>query len=227
MERRRIHSLVFSIVFKGLFTAIGFGLMIGALAVMLSGRNFIRNSFPVSGEIIDIAWDGLSETYETIAGYEVAGESYIRDIGFYSSDMRPGDVIEILVSNVDPWDIRYPGSDTLAIIVLFSMGTVFLFFGVMCIIIDHRKRKKTEDLLATGIRVEAKIIDIRENTNESLDGYHPLIIYCRYDSPDGRIYLFHSDSVWKESYQINPDALVPVYVDKNNPSHYYVDTNEI
>ena len=44
MERRRIHSLVFSIVFKGLFTAIGIGLMIGALAVMLSGRNFIRNS---------------------------------------------------------------------------------------------------------------------------------------------------------------------------------------
>ena len=84
--------------------------------------------------------------------------------------MRPGDTIQILVDNDDPWIIRYPGSDEWTIIVLASMGAVFLFFGILCICVDILRNRKRQKLISSGIRITARIVDIRENPDESLNG---------------------------------------------------------
>lgn len=82
-------------------------------------------------------------------------------------------------------------------------------------------------MLATGDTVEAEITGIREDDNQSMNGRHPIIVSCRYVASDGRIYLFHSGSFWYESYEIDPQRKVRVYVDRNNPSNYYVDVDSV
>lgn len=82
-------------------------------------------------------------------------------------------------------------------------------------------------MLATGDTVEAEITGIREDDNQSMNGRHPIIVSCRYVASDGRIYLFHSGSFWYESYEIDPQRKVRVYVDRNNPFNYYVDVDSV
>ena len=108
-----------------------------------------------------------------------------------------------------------------------TLNLVFAGMGLAFILVRRKHRQKIARLLATGDTVEAEITGIREDDNQSMNGRHPIIVSCRYVASDGRIYLFHSGSFWYESYEIDPQRKVRVYVDRNNPSNYYVDVDSV
>ena len=60
-----------------------------------------------------------------------------------------------------------------------------------------------------------------------MNGQHPIVISCRYRTSDGRVYLFQSGSFWYASYEIDMKKKIRVYVDRNNPSNYYVDVDSV
>ena len=132
--------------------------------------------------------------------------------------MHPGKQITVYYRNGNPQEVRYLDDNNLIIGLLMAMALVFAGMGLAFILVRRKHRQKIARLLATGDTVEAEITGIREDDNQSMNGRHPII---------GRIYLFHSGSFWYESYEIDPKRKVRVYVDRNNPSNYYVDVDSV
>ena len=212
-----------AIVLCAIFPIVGISLIAGAVVSALSSHAFSEKAVAVDAVIADIVWDSAHDSWTTVVGYEYGGERFFVHLGHHSSSMRTGDSIEILVDPDDPVIVHSRDADALLTLVLSTTGACFLFIGSIFILGAVQRHRHEMRLKKTGILMMADIYEIREAPGQSSNGRHPLIIHCRHVDPQGRTYLFHSSPLWRESWQIDPGVKVPVHVDKDNPSRYFVD----
>jgi hypothetical protein len=92
------------------------------------------------------------------------------------------------------------------------------------------KRKKQRGILIdSGKRIMATFRELVISRNVKVNGRYTQILICEYkDEKTNTVYRFKSESVWLNIPQIDYDnkPLVPVYVDHDDYSKYYIAVDE-
>lgn len=225
--KSRKKNRLFIRVFSGVFTTIGLFLFAISIYIGVESRTFKQNAEPAEAVITSMQGRNSESLGIPFVEYTINGKTYGSALNVVTSSMRPGGKIIVYYRKDNPQEVRYLEENGWVIAVLVFMGVVFVGIGTAFRAVDKAYRRKVQRLLATGKVVDAEITDISEDTEKSMNGRHPIIISCRFVAPDGRIHLFRSASFWYESYEINPKKKVRVYMDRNNPSDYYVDVDSV
>lgn len=64
------------------------------------------------------------------------------------------------------------------------------------------------------------------DTSWKQNGRSPYRIHAQWQDPASRqIYVFRSDAIWYDPSDYIPEGDITVYVERGNPSRYYVDTS--
>lgn len=112
-------------------------------------------------------------------------------------------------------------------IVFGSAGAPFLLVGIGFLIFVGIKNKKKKELMQNGNLIHAMVTGGSEVLNVEVNGRHPWKLECRYEDPfSGDIYLYSSRSIFVDPY-LYIGQQIAVYVDRNDPSKYYVDIQSL
>ena len=119
-------------------------------------------------------------------------------------------------------------SDGLMIGLIFGgIGGIFLILGIIFLVVEIRKKKRSDALLASGHYILGEVVDIAANINVNVNGRYPYYIIAQYIDPHGVRHIFKSPSlrIFRDPELIGKK--VKVYVENDNFKHYYVDVDEI
>lgn len=72
-----------------------------------------------------------SERHNVLVEYEVDGESYQRQLGFYTTDMAVGQKVDIEYDTREPGSISSPGSRLFGTLICLGLGAVFAVLGAV------------------------------------------------------------------------------------------------
>lgn len=112
-------------------------------------------------------------------------------------------------------------------IVFGSIGTPFLLVGIGFLIFVGKMDGKKKALMQNGNLIYAEVTGGSEVFNVQVNGRHPWKLECRYEDPfSGEIYLYSSRNTFTDPYPYIGQQIA-VYVDKNDPSKYYVDIQSL
>lgn len=95
------------------------------------------------------------------------------------------------------------------------IGAVFLLTTLMLVKTAQRFEKKMADLIVYGRKIEARIIEIKQNTSISVDGKHPYALVCE---AEGR--MFESEYFYKNVHRFDDKELIDVYLDDQSGEAY-------
>ncbi len=215
-----------------IFGLIGLVFFLIGVVWLILGIRFVSNAEEVYGVISDITSyrdsDG-DRHYTAYVDYEFDGE-YYHDVALssYSSSMRVGKEVKVLVDPEDPGNPQTIMSSIVGGIIFAAFGAVFASVGFIPMILMGRSGSKGKKLKEQGRYIMAKIESIEQNRRVAINGRHPYLIYCSHEDVfSGTIYRFKSKSLWYD-----PDAYfrvgmeIKVYVDGQDYSKYYVDVDE-
>lgn len=107
------------------------------------------------------------------------------------------------------------------------IGGIFIIIGGSLLIVMIIKKKKRNQLMQQGDKLDGIITNVVMNTMVRVNGYHPYKAEVEVINHfDGQTYLYSSDNVTQDiSYLIG--ETVNVYVEHNNPKNYFVDLDEL
>lgn len=119
-------------------------------------------------------------------------------------------------------------SDAFMVGLIFGgIGAIFLILGIVFLIVELCKKRRSDALLASGHYILGEVVDIAANINVNVNGRYPYHIIVQYIDPHGVRHIFRSPGL---RIFRDPELLgkkVKVYVENDNFKHYYVDVDEI
>lgn len=215
-----ITNIIFAVV-GGLFLAIGAFLVISTIT-------FKANAEEVLALITEIADDG-DEGYEVEVKYKYEGLTFYTTLDTYSSDMKEGKKITILVNKDDPTDVEEPGTNLGLGIGFVGIGGIAILAGGVSIVKERKNKKKLENLRRYGKRLQARIDEITLNRSISINGENPYIIKCSYvDEFSGARFEFKSEDIWNDVYEVcDVGSVIDVLVKPDDYLDYVVDVDSL
>lgn len=214
-------------IFGGVFISVGVIMYAVCIYTGVSGYMFRQKAEPVDAVIVAMVGADSESLGTPEVEYVLDGRHYTSTLNFSSSSMHPGKQITVYCDPDDPYNVRYLDDNGWLVLLFLFIGTVFGGMGTAFVVVKRRHDRRIRMLLDTGRVVEADITDISLNTGTEMNGRHPIVVSCRYTASDGRVYLFRSGSFWYGSHEINPAKKVRVYIDRDDPSKYYVDVDSV
>lgn len=112
-------------------------------------------------------------------------------------------------------------------IIFSGIGSIFFILGIVCLILNHRGKKRARRLMEAGNYIYAEVSHAEPNYNVHVNGRHPYQVICRYTDEYGTVHLFRSKDIFFNPEGILKDTLVRVYVEPGNMKHYHVDIDSI
>lgn len=217
-------NILFAVV-GGLFFAIGAFLVISTLSFKANAEEvmaLITQMHPYEDS------DG-DTSYDVDVEYEYEGITFQTTLDTYSSGMREGKWISILVNKDDPTDVVEPGTNLAIGIVFMVLGGIAILVGGVSLVQDWKHKKKLENLNRTGKRLQARIDQITVNEKIAINGEHPYIIWCSYvDEFSGARFEFKSENIWNDPYEVcDVGSIIDVLVDANDYLEYVVDVDSL
>lgn len=202
----------------------------GAL-LLINHDKFMDNAESTEAEIVRIELDRYKKngktrtTHDVWVQYEVSGQAYEEELGYYKTGMNVGDIVVVYYDPEHPSDIR---SDSRILEVVFlTIGVFFGGIGVIFFIINASLRSRRKKLMETGDRLTGTITDITRNYAVRINGRNPFKAECEVIDPySGEKYLYSSENVTDNISELLGRE-VTVYVDRDNKRNYYVDIFEL
>ncbi|MGN9019422.1 DUF3592 domain-containing protein [Lachnospiraceae bacterium HCP1S3_C3] len=228
-----------SIAFNMIFVIVGIGLIAMAVFLYLKSSAFKRKAVEVPATISRIESYTTTRSskhgrrtktnYNVYVTYDFDGVTYENiPLGSYTSNMYEGAVITILCDPDNPVDIDNKGMLYFPVILLSIMGVLFGAGGIIPIVISGKKKSKKENLMRNGRAVYAIVNEVGENPAYAVNGRHPYKIKCTYtDESTFQKYEFVSGNIWDNNVELDfpVGSSIRVYVDVNDYSKYYVDSD--
>jgi len=113
------------------------------------------------------------------------------------------------------------------LLVFGIVGGIFTVLGCCFLPVVFLAGKKKRELLTKGQKIYAEVTNGQICYNYTVNGRHPFKLECKYEDPyTGATYLFSSECVWEDPL-VYVGHSVPVYVDPNKMSRYYVDIESL
>ena len=196
-------------------------------------KNAIKMQAIVTERELDHRGSDGTEHYRYYMTYTVDGKQYRKMYTInYSDDWMEtiyiGKLVNIYYNPENPSDCR--GGFGYGEYIFWGIGGIFLLIAVFLIYSSiyrpHVAREKIKYLKENGIRIEAELknVDLKGLIDLGGVGY---VIPCVYFDPNtNKTYEFVSEEIWFDKKKINPNysiKTIPVYVDKDDFTKYYVD----
>jgi len=158
--------------------------------------------------------------------YEVNGKVYNEKSDFYNSSMRKGDKLKIYYNSKNPREIS-TGDGSLFGFVFVGIGCIVLIISGIGLKAVVKREKEIANLKKNGMIINAKIESIKW---ELLDSRYVYMLLCSYKEVDSdKTYIFRkriSEDI-KSTIETNNIEFIPVYVDSENKSQYWIDTDSL
>jgi len=123
------------------------------------------------------------------------------------------------------------GSLVVFVMMFAGLGTLFLGLGIVFLILEIKKYKRNNRLLAEGYYILAEVLDVNKNFNVQYGKHgHPYVVKCGYTDEHGTLHIFKSRNINKYPGNNLIGQQVRVYLDRNdynNFKDYYMDIDEI
>ena len=205
---------------------------LGAAALCVAAALFLnrpaeedRVYVQASIERIETRQSNKKTQHDVYVSYEAEGERYEERLGYYSSNMREGQNIEIYYLKDQPSKIHSARGDSIGLSLLSVMGIIFFGIGAVLMSSFRLFSPNRKKLLETGVRVNASVTDIRKGPG--VNGMPTYYILCSwYDHERQKEYRFRSgllDTDPSSGICRQDVSSVPVYIDRSNPRRYYID----
>lgn len=224
MNKGRVEKILFLVFFS-----VGIIMLIAGGIFHINNSKFISNAGSVDATItrIETSYDSDGDANHHVeVRFEVNGKQYRGVLSEWNSKMYEGGLTKVYYNKNNPNDFRGSGLGYIGYIIM-GLGFVFSLVGIIPLIILKKRKNSFKRLKSTGKRVDAKIDSIDINISYTINGRNPYRINCSYTDPyTNKIYFFKSENIWFNVEVVvanNNIITLPVYMDQNNPSKYYVD----
>lgn len=221
------HKLV--AIIKMISTIVGIGFIIWAAYIFFHVKVIVPKYDRVPAQIVNIT-ESISyhrhRTHQVYVSYEYNGHTY-NNVSYnsYRSSMYIGQTINVYVNPATPG--RAESESLTPVVVLVPIAIFLLYYGrrLSNALGRSTSTKQIKELQKNGLRINATIVSIEENRNVKLNHKSPFRIHCKYEDPaTGFAHLFVSNNIWGfEKDVFAPGSTIPVYVDRNDYSKYFVD----
>ena len=231
MQKNKTINVLFTI-----FTIVGILLMVVGIVILVKFQLFAKTADEVTATITDIKEyrtensDGETEyDHDVFVRYEYEGYTHDVKLSIYSSSMRVGKNITLLVDPDNPRKVKVKGLESWPALIPIGIGLVFALIGIIPLIVIRKNERKARLLMQNGRRLQAVIDEIKENTTISVNDSHPFVIYCSYDDGlGGNVYHFKSGNIWSDPYEVcDVGSVIDVWVKQDDYSQYYVDVDAL
>lgn len=224
MKKSKVEKMLFSI-----FVIIGMIMIIGGIFFQINNYKFMNSAESTYATITRIVTsydsDGDADHHVEVR-FEVDGKQYRGTLNEWNSKMYEGGETKIYYNPNNPNNFKGNGLSYVGYIIII-MGLVFSLVGIIPLIISIKRRSNFKKLKSHGKKIDAKIDSIDINTSYTVNGRNPYKINCSYTDPyTNKMYFFESENIWFNAEIIianNNILTLPVYMDSNNSSKYYVD----
>lgn len=123
----------------------------------------------------------------------------------------------------------YTKGDRTGVIGFSIQAGVWLLLGGGGLVGIALRRNRNEDLLTSGVRIQAEITDVYPDASITVNGRHPYRIACQYrDEGTKTIYTFRSEPLLFDPGEfLNGRRTVDVCVERDRFDRYVVDVTEL
>ena len=123
----------------------------------------------------------------------------------------------------------YTMGDRMVLTVLGVQAGIWLLLGGGGLVYLAVRRSRHEELLASGVRIQAEITDVYPDASMTVNGRHPYRIACQYrDEGTKTIYTFRSEPLlFDPGAYLEGRRTVDVCVDRDRFDRYVVDVSEL
>ncbi len=121
------------------------------------------------------------------------------------------------------------GEERLAFLLCFYiMGGAFLLTGGILLALELRRRAMQRSAYEGGYHVMATIAGLQQNQHVNMGTSHPTVVECHWTDPaTGVTHVYFSRYLYIHVSDLLTGAEVPVYMDRMDPSRYYVDIDAV
>ena len=231
MQKNKTLNIIFTI-----FAFVGILVMVIGVVIFVKFQQFSKKADEVTAIITDIQEyrstnsDGETEyNHVVFVRYDYEGYTHDVKLSVYSSSMRVGKSITLLVDPDNPRKVKVKGLESWPALIPIGIGLIFALVGIIPLIVMGKKERKASFLMQNGRRLQAVIDEIKENTTISVNDSHPYIIYCSYDDGlGGNVYHFKSGNIWSDPYEVcDVGSVIDVWVNQDDYSQYHVDVDAL
>jgi len=216
-----------------LFPAIGGLLLLGALLLWNSTRQFVSRAHTVPGTVVDLIEqrdsDGVTYSpkvqFTTPAGREI---TYVESFSGNPAPYDVGERVEVLYSTDKPGKGRIKGFMSLWMgpLILGGIGFVFAAIGGGIFVAQRTGKRKKDYLMAYGTAIQTDLQGVERNTSFEVNGKNPWRITSQYLDPATRkLRVFHSENLWFDPSKFVTSKQMTVLLDPKDPKRYHMDVS--
>ena len=226
--------------FKYVFALAGAVMLIVALGSWAHTRSFLTRAARTDGTVIrldrvrthDTTSNALSSSYTYDYRPVVRFEYQGRQIVFASqtSSNPPayteGERVPVVYLESDPSTAKIESFFSLYGLAAIAggLGSVFFLIGTGLICLQAETRQTDERLRQEGMPITTAFQSVECNGALEVNGRHPFKVVTRWQDPGtSRVRVFQSHNLWFDPAQFIKQKEITVYVDRANPSKYYMD----
>ena len=217
----------------GLFALIGAILIIVGIIMQKNNSEFLETAESTNAEITDIATSHDSDGdvhHSVFVKFEVDGETYEGQLGQYDSGMYVGKEVTVYYNPDNPHNFKGSNSGFVGYFMII-FASIFFLIGIIPLFLSGKKSKKNNAIKQTGTLINAEIDNVFLDTSYRVNGRcgYKLTAHATLPNSD-KIYTFESNRTWsniKAAIETHSITTVPVYVDLNDTTQYYVDLEQI
>lgn len=217
-------------LFGTIFGGIGLIFFILGINLTIDAFEFKEIAVSVSATITDIETyterdsDGDRHTYHDVyVEYVYEGETYTDELNEYSSSMREGKTIPVLIDPNNPSEATYEKMAITGPLMFAGIGGIFAVIGIgfiISLIKDVLLKIKTK---REGTEIYATITDMKEDLSIRVNGIHPIYLVCEYEDGTNK-YEFRSESRMDFNDDVVGRKILVYYIDRKQ---YYVDIKSL
>ena len=217
-------------IIKYIFIAIGGGMLIGTYYLYNSTTDFIDKATEAQGTVVE-----LIESYSDGVTYrprvEFTTESgtlinFVSTTGSNPPSFQAGETVTVLYLAENPMEAEIKSFFSLwgAVVILGSMGAIFLLVGTVISVLTGRNAKKKEHLLQVGMPVRTTFERVELFTRLTVNGRSPFRIISTWENPETKkTHVFMSENIWQDPTEHVPDGPITVYFERDKPNIHYMD----
>lgn len=220
-------------LFVYIFGGVGLALVIGSAFSFIHSRNFIANSETSEGIVTQLNYHRDSDgggTYYPMVQFRTQTGSIFNVAGNTGSNPAAysiGETVKVYYDPENPTDIMLPDFFSIwgVTLILGGLGLVFSMIGGAVGLSIYKQKVNTEWLQKHGESVQAQFSSISLNTNLTINGRNPFVIYCQWvDTLSNKVYVFQSKNIWFDPAPYISQTQLKVLIDPKNPKkRHYVD----
>ncbi|PKM31283.1 MAG: DUF3592 domain-containing protein [Gammaproteobacteria bacterium HGW-Gammaproteobacteria-11] len=215
------------------FTLLGIALLLGAFFLYQNTQSFLADAATAEGVVTALTPSRSTDsvTYRPVVRFATQdGEviEFTSTAGSNPPSYATGEQVEVLYSPANPNSARIKGFFSLwgGASITGGLGGLFFILGGGFMLSGALSVRQANNLKVNGTRIQADYQGVQLNTGIQVNGNCPFQVLAHWINPmTSELHIFKSNNIWFDPSSHIPTDKITVYIDRNNPKKYHMDTS--